>query len=617
MYKKILYFIKEIHQKHFLDEHISKQFILSVLILKNFPTFTFKKISFEKCLEELNILNNLLNVNFLYTQSFKDLNINNDRFATLFEQLPRIDSKKEDIYEFLFDNFYRKEIKNKEGIFYTPNNVAKKTLLVALEEFNYKLSSKIKICDPACGGGILLRAVIDEYSKSNTDLIKFVNSSLYGYDKDPLAIELCKLLINHKLISISSNLDIKNLDLKNFRCQDSLLSTSESEKFDIIIANPPFGLSRNEQISSKENLILRKKYSNIISGKANKYILFMYLCHTMLKKNGVLAIITPNSWTGISNAKKIRKFFSETKSLKSLLVFKEKLFKELGVEITISIFRNSINNSFDIIHYNKINEEPLSINTVTTDIQNKFPELIIPVFWRNKYEALFLDITEKCFSVSSNKSLFTPLIALQAYSLGKGDPPQCKEIVKNHSFHSSSKVDENHIPYLDGKNICSYNINWSDKYLNYGKWLSEFQPIERFMGPRVLVREILNKKPYIVHSCYTDETFLYNRSILHIIAKNNNYQDQTLALNNILNSKFASFLLLLMGRKTQRNLFPKILKSDLADFLLPPTFNDSYSCLALNPDLPVLESYRKDIDRIVYNFYDLEPKFIDIIENGI
>ena len=53
-----------------------------------------------------------------------------------------------------------------------------------------------------------------------------------------------------------------------------------------------------------------------------------------------------------------------------------------------------------------------------------------------------------------------------------------------------------------------------------------------------------------------------------------------LALCAILNSKFASYILLYRGRKTQRKLFPKIVNADLQSFPWPANVNEKLIELA-------------------------------------
>ena len=89
------------------------------------------------------------------------------------------------------------------------------------------------------------------------------------------------------------------------------------------------------------------------------------------------------------------------------------------------------------------------------------------------------------------------------------------------------------------------------------------------MQPRVVVREIIGKAPYFCCAAYTDSPFLYNKSILHILAKNNGAQPLLRGLAAYLNSAFTSFYLAYWGRKANRRLFPKLLAEDFVELPIP------------------------------------------------
>src|SRR5690606_39122670 len=69
--------------------------------------------------------------------------------------------------------------------------------------------------------------------------------------------------------------------------------------FDCILANPPYGLSRDDQISPEELALLRSRYAPYISGKVNKYLLFMTRAYELLNDTGRMSFLVPNAWLGI------------------------------------------------------------------------------------------------------------------------------------------------------------------------------------------------------------------------------------------------------------------------------------------------------------------------------
>ena len=620
-----------------------KDFIFLMFLYKNLPSevkssfFTAKIYNLDNLVQEFSILNNQFNVNFLRSlDCFRDLD--QTQLKKLFDLIPILDIslykfQYSEIIDYLFQNFLRHNSKSKTGVFYTPTNVADLIYQKTFDVYKSELSSNIKVCDPACGCGIFLRTIAKNYPDKDSYL-EFIFNSIYGFDLDPLAIEVTNFLLIIESLERYPNLDISKLKkLKsNLFVGDSLLSFSDQKKssnnqtfidsnsFDIILANPPFGLSRGEQISKEQLDSYSQNFSKVIFGKINKYQLFIFLCLELVKPNGIVGILTPNSWLGISNAKKLRDYIIHNTSLFKIIKSDKSFFPKLGVETDINIFQkksDSINSLKEICVEKLCKDNSIKIDIISIQTIKKSSELIIPIGWNEKYGDIIDKIEANSFKLKSKESFLKPSIALQVYQQGKGNPPQNDRIVKNHIFHKLTKIDENHYPYLEGQDVNSNSINWSGKFLNYGPWIAEYQDISKFSSPRILIREVLGKYPYIIKASYTDQTFLYNRSILHILPTESIDPELLLAVSHILNSKLATFLFKIFGRKTQRKLFPKLLKADLDDFLIPKTiFVDYKKLVTLEKDSDIT-SFRNTIDSLVYGLYNLNKQDIEIIENGL
>jgi type I restriction-modification system DNA methylase subunit len=155
------------------------------------------------------------------------------------------------------------------GAFYTPSHLAdfltERVLALWLKD-QANLTSPPKIIDPACGDGIFLKAALkalkSQYSNfSTTDL----TSSIYGGDCDANALAKIK-------------------DKFNLTLQNSLLVDFTPPSYEIVIGNPPFGLSRNQRILPDEIRLLRARYQERISGKLNSFLLFMALAEKITAK---------------------------------------------------------------------------------------------------------------------------------------------------------------------------------------------------------------------------------------------------------------------------------------------------------------------------------------------
>jgi type I restriction-modification system DNA methylase subunit len=166
----------------------------------------------------------------------------------------------------LFETFMKNsEDKSDMGQFFTP--------LKIVDEMNTMVDVRegMKICDPACGVGKFLLEAIEEkipdfYKYKNKKLIEKVE--IFGYDKmmsekDDITIILAKanmLIYFSELFQKNNSLeDVKNLSKnllnKTFKLNKSMLGTLdkiEPNKYDLILANPPYYKSKPINDSAKE-----------------------------------------------------------------------------------------------------------------------------------------------------------------------------------------------------------------------------------------------------------------------------------------------------------------------------------------------------------------------------
>lgn len=154
---------------------------------------------------------------------------------------------------------------------------------------------------------------------------------------------------------------------------------------------------------------------------------------------------------------------------------------------------------------------------------------------------------------------------LQAYEKDKGTPKQTEDDVINRPYDYNYKFDENTYKYLDGKDVNRYYISWSGLYLSYGNHLAAPRTFNLFDGKKIIVREITGKFPKCLISTYTEDIYLYNRSNIAILEKNNSNISLKYILA-LLNSTLISYYFVKNTAKSVRKLFPKIILNDLRKF---------------------------------------------------
>ncbi len=491
------------------------------------------------------------------------------------------------------------------------------------------------VLDPACGGGIFLitlaEKLYDKHKlKKHSERVDVVKKCLFGVDRSPQASEVSRLCV---LLSTLVETDGQVAPLEtlnqNFRCGNTLITDQQDQTgrfqglsfekafgrktFDIIIANPPYGISRNEQIPAKENALLKKIYRETLSGKPNKYLLFLVRCISLLKKDGQLSFLIPNSWLGIRSGKSVREFLLSEKLISKIDTFDSYLFRDAGVEvILLHASRHSGGDSFQVAALSSSLKTEDSYR-IKYDYAYNLHDHYIPINWNSAVLEVIEEIQKSSISL---ESLYHPTIALQAYATGKGVPAQTTQMVKEHVYHSDTKQNDTYIPYLAGKDVKRFELSWSGDYLSHGEWLADAQPLVRYTTPRVLVREILGEAPYLFQATYTDAPYLYNKSILHITTGGDDSTEKLMALTAVLNSATASFLIMFLGKKSARRLFPKIVLDDLKHLPLPAQLSRYSSQLASvteEAQQSGAQSVERGLEELVFDAYGLPEKHRKVI----
>ncbi|GHV77303.1 type I restriction endonuclease subunit M [Spirochaetia bacterium] len=225
-----------------------------------------------------------------------------------------------DIYETILRSL---QSAGNAGEFYTPRAVT--------DFMAQMLAPKLgeKIADFACGtGGFLTSALkLLETQVSNTAQRKQYVASVYGIEKKALPYLLC---ITNLLLHDIDSPDVfhGNSLEKNVR------DYKETDKFDVILMNPPYGGSEKDSIKINFPAELRS------SETAD---LFMSVIMYRLKQGGRAAVIIPDGFLfGIDNAK---------------TAIKEKLFKEFNVHTIVrmphSVFAPYTSITTNIIFFDK------------------------------------------------------------------------------------------------------------------------------------------------------------------------------------------------------------------------------------------------------------------------
>lgn len=194
---------------------------------------------------------------------------------------------------------------------FTPDDISK---LMAS-----KLNNKGNILEPSVGIG---------------NLLNHININNYEY-VDVFEIK------KHYLDNIISN---KKINIYNCDFIKKKIDT----KYDNIIMNPPY--IKMQDLSKDYRNYLKTNFNILKNGIVDIYYAFILKCLDLLKKDGVLVSITPNSYLYNKSSLKLRKYLFDNRYINEIIDYNDKkVFSDVSVYCCITIFNKTAK---DFIIYN-------------------------------------------------------------------------------------------------------------------------------------------------------------------------------------------------------------------------------------------------------------------------
>lgn len=266
-----------------------------------------------------------------------------------------------DFYEYLLSKL---STSGTNGQFRTPRHIIR----MMVELMDPKADELI--CDPACGtAGFLVSA--GDYLRNNRkeeifyDKAKkahYNNDMFTGYDMDRTMLRIGAM-----------NMMAHGVGNPNIRYMDSLSDqNTESEKFSLVLANPPFKGSLDSDIVSADLLK--------VSNTKKTELLFITLFLRILRVGGRCASIVPDGVLfGSSKAhKSIRKVLVDDNRLEAVISMPSGVFKPYaGVSTAILIFTKTGHGGTENVWYYDMKADGFSLDDkrTPTDV-NDIPDII-------------------------------------------------------------------------------------------------------------------------------------------------------------------------------------------------------------------------------------------------
>ena len=490
------------------------------------------------------------------------------------------------------------------------NQSTLENLVKILDEYREWLL-QLTICDPACGSGAFLNQALDflitEHNYIDELKAKLLGTSMilsdientilenniYGVDLNEESVEIAKLSLwlrtaqpRRKLNDLSSNIKCGNslIDVKAvagdkaFKWETEFPQVFAKGGFDVVIGNPPYGA---ELSKSTEHL---KRCYNTFSLSGESYILFIEKSLNIIKFMGRLGFIIPDTYLNLSFSKKIRDHILRNSTVENIVMLPAQTFDTAVVDTTNLFLQKQIKSEAPYINDVRINLVDKRSKSIEFEENNK--EFYVSTkTWVEEDSFLIYSNSEEIkllrkidlidLSVNNIADMYS---GIKAYEVGKGNPKQTKLTRETKPFTSETKIEDNWMPFYEGKHITSYQLVWNnDSFIKYGEWLAAPRNPDQFLNEKILIRKIIGSR---LIATYVPETS-YCNTLLFVLKLKEPQRIKYEELLGILNSRLIAWYFRHKFQISDDDTFPQIMIRDILKFpiILPiEKLNDLVIC---------------------------------------
>lgn len=257
------------------------------------------------------------------------------------------------------------------GQVFTPNWIVNEIL--DLIHYNTKDILTKYIIEPSCGNGAFLEEIVKRYINIAKENNYTTNQIKEGLEKYIYGVEIDKIEYNNCINRLNNLIEVKwNIFNTNtiYWYKDYLY------KFDYVVGNPPYIRVHNIDIETRN--VLKNDFL-FAKGTMDLYVCFFELSIKLLKDNGTIGFITPNSYLHNTSYKVFREYLKKQSIINTIINFKSnKLFDKYSTYSAITILNKS-----EYFYYKEyINNKIELVNTIKTSetdwlLSNKSNEMFL------------------------------------------------------------------------------------------------------------------------------------------------------------------------------------------------------------------------------------------------
>ncbi|MFX1279211.1 MAG: Eco57I restriction-modification methylase domain-containing protein [Promethearchaeota archaeon] len=618
-------------------------------------------------LDHYKVSNITLNLDRYFEDYFENLD---EKYST---EVKRSESN---LFELNFNSlgkYYEKKLDQNErkklGEFYTPKIIVD-YILNAVGYLEGKDIQTKKLVDVSCGSGsfiiVTIRRLVQsilkkinklDFSEVSPEEAKYiisnVNRNIFGIDINPVSCILCqanvmfelfeliKIIRDHEKLSLPPLFNIIN---------SNSLNLSDTNVYDYVVGNPPYLFIRDIPHEQKK-LILNRNFKTS-KGQYDYYQIFIEIGIRLLKNEGMLGYIVPDSLLALSNRSILRKYIYNNTKIQEINVVGSQFEDPVVSNIVLILEKehdlqerenNFIKVKISGQNYRKIRQSDLKgwdynylihLNEGDSFIINhlniQFPKLK-DLMKKKGFKILIsrgVELTKKGKVIFCESCQTFYPIPQREFLCPDCKKPLKKQNVEKIIFESPPKENtQKYVKFIDS--INRYKIK-SSKYIEVEKPGINYKDLNLYID-HIIIRQLTQNN--LICATYDKEFSLTSQSFYNLrVYKSPIDEFNNLYFLGIINSKLLSFYFIkLFG--SYKQLFPRILIEKIKDFpiCIPQTVKEKNLAAQIILKVKTLldlhkeednkfTDIQKEIDNLVFKLYkipDIHRKFIiDYINNN-
>lgn len=253
--------------------------------------------------------------------------------------------------------------------------------------------------------------------------------------------------------------------------------------FDIVIGNPPY-IQLQADNGKLSKLYYNKGFKSFFK-TGDIYCLFFEMGNRLLKYNGVLSYINPNTWLQSITFDSYRQYLSSHFSWERILIT-EKTFDAV-VDTHCVVFKKAKEQT-DCKIFKQKNNEIIFLHTIDKQYITQTSDCInIEASPKESFLARRIIKENQPFSAFCN--IYN---GVKPFEKGKGIPPQTTQIIREKPFvKTGTRPGSEWLPLLRGSLMNRYVNLWREDYwILYGEWLAAPRQPEIFEAEKkIIVRQ--------------------------------------------------------------------------------------------------------------------------------